>query len=101
MDSHVEEIAVDTIGTAVEPVTVEGRSSEIESVETITFDSAIAPVVPQPRRGRPMQKARFAWGLLLSTGGIGLAFVMMLMVFATWNDLVNLRVVEFFSNLLS
>ena len=31
----------------------------------------------------------------------GLAMVLSLMVFATWNDLVHLKVVEFFSNLIS
>jgi len=46
-----------------------------EGSEAIAFDSAIAPVVPQPQRGRPMQKARFAWGMLLSTAGIGLMLV--------------------------
>lgn len=47
-------------------------------------------------RGRPLGEQAQEIGFR-----IGLAFVMMLMVFATWNDLVNLRVVEFFSNLLS
>lgn len=32
---------------------------------------------------------------------VGLAMVLSLMVFATWNDLVNLRIVEFFSGLVS
>ncbi|MDX6751033.1 RIP metalloprotease RseP [Geminicoccaceae bacterium 1502E] len=32
---------------------------------------------------------------------VGLAMVLSLMVFATWNDLVNLKVVEFFSGLVS
>ena len=31
----------------------------------------------------------------------GLAMVLSLMVFATWNDLVHLKVIEFFSNLIS
>jgi regulator of sigma E protease len=31
----------------------------------------------------------------------GLAFVLMLMVFATWNDLVNMKVFEFFKQLIS
>jgi regulator of sigma E protease len=32
---------------------------------------------------------------------IGLAMVLSLMLFATWNDLVNLRVFEFFRGLVS
>ena len=32
---------------------------------------------------------------------IGIALVLMLMVFATWNDLVNLKVIEFFKQLVS
>jgi regulator of sigma E protease len=47
-------------------------------------------------RGRPLtersQEIAFRFGL---------AMVLSLMVFATWNDLVQLRVVEFFSNLIS
>ncbi len=31
----------------------------------------------------------------------GLALVLMLMVFATWNDLVSLKVVDFFRQLVS
>lgn len=56
-----------------EDVGAEGALAE--GSEAIAFDSAIAPVVPQPQRGRPMQKARFAWGMLLSTAGIGLMLV--------------------------
>lgn len=47
-------------------------------------------------RGRPMGDAAQEYGFR-----IGLALVMMLMVFATWNDLTHLRVFEFLSNLLS
>lgn len=47
-------------------------------------------------RGRPLtersQEIAFRFGL---------AMVLSLMLFATWNDLVQLRVVEFFSNLIS
>jgi regulator of sigma E protease len=47
-------------------------------------------------RGRPLnersQEIAFRFGL---------AMVLSLMVFATWNDLVHLKVVEFFSNLIS
>ncbi|MEQ9144676.1 MAG: RIP metalloprotease RseP [Parvibaculaceae bacterium] len=47
-------------------------------------------------RGRPLGEEVQEYGFR-----IGLALVMMLMVFATWNDLVHLRVFEFLSNLLS
>lgn len=47
-------------------------------------------------RGRPLGEQAQEFGFR-----VGLALVMMLMVFATWNDLVNLRVVEFFSNMFS
>lgn len=47
-------------------------------------------------RGRPMGDEAQEYGFR-----IGLALVMMLMVFATWNDLTHLRVFEFLSNLLS
>jgi regulator of sigma E protease len=47
-------------------------------------------------RGRPLtersQEIAFRFGL---------AMVLSLMVFATWNDLVHLKVVEFFANLIS
>src|ERR687898_455844 len=47
-------------------------------------------------RGRPLtersQEVAFRFGLIV---------VLSLMVFATWNDLVHLKVVEFFSNLIS
>ncbi len=47
-------------------------------------------------RGRPVGDEMQEYGYR-----VGLALVMMLMVFATWNDLVHLRVFEFFSGLLS
>jgi regulator of sigma E protease len=47
-------------------------------------------------RGRPVgpraQEYGFRFGLLL---------VLMLMVFATWNDLVHLKVIEFFADLIT
>lgn len=46
-------------------------------------------------RGRPMNARAQEYGFR-----IGLALVMMLMVFATWNDLVHLQVFDFLSNLL-
>jgi regulator of sigma E protease len=47
-------------------------------------------------RGRPMGDRAQDYGFR-----VGLALVLSLMVFATWNDLVQLRVVEFFKNLVS
>ncbi|PCJ71227.1 MAG: RIP metalloprotease RseP [Rhodobiaceae bacterium] len=47
-------------------------------------------------RGRPVGDEMQEYGYR-----VGLALVMMLMVFATWNDLVHLQVFEFLSNLLS
>ncbi len=47
-------------------------------------------------RGRPLGDQAQEYGFR-----IGLALVLTLMVFATWNDLVHLRVVEFFVDLLS
>ncbi|WP_114391774.1 RIP metalloprotease RseP [Oleisolibacter albus] len=47
-------------------------------------------------RGRPLGERAQEYGFR-----IGLALVLSLMVFATWNDLVHLRVVEFFRDLLS
>lgn len=47
-------------------------------------------------RGRPMGEQAQEVGFR-----IGLALVMMLMVFATWNDLVHLRVLNFISGLFS
>lgn len=47
-------------------------------------------------RGRPLGERAQEYGFR-----IGLALVLTLMVFATWNDLVHLRVVEFFVDLLS
>lgn len=42
-------------------------------------------------RGRPLSEVSQEWGLK-----IGLAMVLSLMIFATWNDLVYFKVVEFF-----
>lgn len=47
-------------------------------------------------RGRPLGQRAQDFGLR-----IGFTLVVMLMLFATWNDLVHLRVVDFLSNLLS
>ena len=47
-------------------------------------------------RGKPLDDQSQQMGFR-----VGLALVMMLMLFATWNDLVHLRVVEFLSGLLS
>jgi regulator of sigma E protease len=47
-------------------------------------------------RGRPLGERAQEYGLR-----IGLALVLTLMVFATWNDLVHLRVVDFFRGLVS
>ncbi len=46
--------------------------------------------------GRPLGERAQEYGFR-----IGLALVLTLMVFATWNDLVHLRVVEFFRGLIS
>ncbi|MDP6346685.1 MAG: RIP metalloprotease RseP [Alphaproteobacteria bacterium] len=47
-------------------------------------------------RGRPMTERMQEYAFR-----VGLALVLTLTVFATWNDLVNLRVVEFFTGLFS
>ena len=47
-------------------------------------------------RGRPLGERAQESGMR-----IGLAMVLALMVFATWNDLVQLRVVDFFVNLVT
>ena len=47
-------------------------------------------------RGRPLGLRAQEYGLR-----IGVAMVFALMVFATWNDLVHLRVVDFFVNLVT
>ena len=47
-------------------------------------------------RGRPLGEQAQEYGFR-----IGLALVMMLMVFATWNDLVHLQVFAFLSGLFS
>jgi len=46
-------------------------------------------------RGRRLSRRAEEWGLR-----IGLAMVLTLFVFATWNDLVSLRVIEFFRHLV-
>ena len=46
--------------------------------------------------GRPLDERMQEYGFR-----VGLALVLSLMVFATWNDLVHLRVIEFFRGLLS
>ena len=46
-------------------------------------------------RGRPLGERAQEWGLR-----IGVAFVLGLMVFATWNDLVRLNVVDYIRNLV-
>ena len=47
-------------------------------------------------RGRPLSLTAQEYGLR-----IGITMVLALMVFATWNDLVQLRVVDFFVNLVT
>ena len=47
-------------------------------------------------RGKPLGDRAQEYGFR-----IGLALVLTLMVFATWNDLVHLRVVDFFRDLIS
>jgi regulator of sigma E protease len=47
-------------------------------------------------RGRPLGERAQEWGLR-----IGVAFVLGLMVFATWNDLVFLKVVDYIRNLVT
>lgn len=47
-------------------------------------------------RGRPLGPRAQEWGFR-----VGLALVLTLMVFATWNDLVTLRVVAFFKGLIT
>lgn len=47
-------------------------------------------------RGRPLNKRIQEYGFRL-----GLAFVLMLMIFATWNDLMNLKVFEYIRGLIS
>jgi regulator of sigma E protease len=47
-------------------------------------------------RGRPLGERAQEWGLR-----IGVAFVLGLMVFATWNDLVHLNVVDYIRNLVT
>ena len=47
-------------------------------------------------RGRPLGERAQEYGFR-----IGLAMVLTLMIFATWNDLVHLQVVDFFINLFS
>ena len=47
-------------------------------------------------RGRPLGLRAQEYGLR-----IGITMVLALMVFATWNDLVQLRVVDFFVNLVT
>ncbi len=47
-------------------------------------------------RGRPLNKTIQEYGFR-----IGLAFVLFLMIFATWNDLMNLKVFEFLRELIS
>ncbi len=47
-------------------------------------------------RGRPLGERAQEWGMR-----VGVAFVLGLMVFATWNDLVYLKVVDFIKNLVT
>ncbi|MDY0883036.1 RIP metalloprotease RseP [Dongia soli] len=47
-------------------------------------------------RGRPLGARAHEWGLRL-----GVAFVLSLMVFATWNDLVYLKVVDYIKSLFT
>ena len=52
--------------------------------------------VAEAVRGRPLGRRAQEYGFR-----IGLAFVLTLMVFVTWNDLVRLRIVEFLRSLVS
>jgi regulator of sigma E protease len=47
-------------------------------------------------RGRPLGQRAQEYGFR-----VGLALVLTLMVFATWNDLVHLRVIDFLKSLVS
>jgi regulator of sigma E protease len=47
-------------------------------------------------RGRPLSLRAQEYGFR-----IGLVLVLSLMLFATWNDLVHMQVVQFFVNLIS
>jgi len=47
-------------------------------------------------RGRPVSERVMEWG-----GRVGLAMVLCLMVFATWNDLVSLKIIAYIRALLS
>lgn len=47
-------------------------------------------------RGRPLGERAQEWGLR-----IGVAFVLGLFVFATWNDLVDLKVIDYLKNLVT
>jgi len=47
-------------------------------------------------RGRPLGERAQEWGMR-----IGMAVVLGLMLFATWNDLVSFKVVEFIKNLVT
>ena len=47
-------------------------------------------------RGRPLGERAQEYGFR-----IGIALVLALMVFVTWNDLVELRVIDFFVNLVT
>jgi regulator of sigma E protease len=47
-------------------------------------------------RGRPLGERAQEYGFR-----VGLALVLTLMIFATWNDLVQLRVVDFIKGVLS
>ena len=47
-------------------------------------------------RGRPLDRRFQEYGFRF-----GLILVLLLMVFATWNDLVSLKVVDFFRQLVS
>ncbi|MGY8961337.1 MAG: site-2 protease family protein, partial [Alphaproteobacteria bacterium] len=47
-------------------------------------------------RGRPLSERIQEWASM-----VGLSLVIGLMIFVTWNDIVQLRVVEFFGSLFS
>ena len=47
-------------------------------------------------RGKPMNHRVLEYSFRF-----GVAVVLLLMVFATWNDIVNLKVIEFFKQLVS
>ncbi len=73
MKNQIEEQSEDVVEETV------AGSAVTESAGTdgvsVPFESGVAPMTPRTKRGRPMQKARFVWGLFLSASGMGLMLV--------------------------